>query len=152
MWFVGVEVEQETSAPPPKKSPGSAPAIDRFPMKWSFFIRVDAVWKPFFMARDDFCLWSTFLWINGSGSKISILWSNTNFKQMVRVTFLKCVNQIFSPWALAEALSHVTQPARSRKTTLTVIDGAVIHSWYSLMLLEQYVVWLSRFHWKADLK
>ena len=26
MWFVGVEVEQETSAPPPKKNPGSAPA------------------------------------------------------------------------------------------------------------------------------
>ena len=24
MWFVGVEVEQETSAPPPKKNPGSA--------------------------------------------------------------------------------------------------------------------------------
>ena len=24
MWFIGVEVEQETSAPPPKKSPGSA--------------------------------------------------------------------------------------------------------------------------------
>ena len=25
MWFIGVEVEQETSAPPPKKKPGSAP-------------------------------------------------------------------------------------------------------------------------------
>ena len=24
MWFIGVEVEQETSAPPPKKNPGSA--------------------------------------------------------------------------------------------------------------------------------
>ena len=23
-WFIGVEVEQETSAPPPKKNPGSA--------------------------------------------------------------------------------------------------------------------------------
>ena len=22
MWFIGVEVEQETSAPPPKKNPG----------------------------------------------------------------------------------------------------------------------------------
>ena len=27
MWFIGVEVEQETSAPPPKKNPGSALAI-----------------------------------------------------------------------------------------------------------------------------
>ena len=26
MWFIGVEVEQEMSAPPPKKNPGSAPA------------------------------------------------------------------------------------------------------------------------------
>ena len=26
MWFIGVEVEQETSAPPPKINPGSAPA------------------------------------------------------------------------------------------------------------------------------
>ena len=27
MWFIGVEVEQETSAPPPKKTPGSAPEV-----------------------------------------------------------------------------------------------------------------------------
>ena len=26
VWFIGVEVEQETSAPPPKKNPGSAPS------------------------------------------------------------------------------------------------------------------------------
>ena len=25
MWLIGIEVEQETSAPPPKKNPGSAP-------------------------------------------------------------------------------------------------------------------------------
>ena len=25
MWFIGVEEEKETSAPPPKKNPGSAP-------------------------------------------------------------------------------------------------------------------------------
>ena len=28
MWFIGVEVEQETSAPPPKKNPGSAPDVN----------------------------------------------------------------------------------------------------------------------------
>ena len=28
MWFIGVEGEQETSAPPPKKNPGSSPAHD----------------------------------------------------------------------------------------------------------------------------
>ena len=28
MWLIGVEVEQETSAPPPKKNPGAAPEAD----------------------------------------------------------------------------------------------------------------------------
>ena len=28
--FIGVEVEQETSAPPPKKNPGSAPEFNNF--------------------------------------------------------------------------------------------------------------------------
>ena len=27
MWFIGVELEQETSAPHPKKNPGCAPGI-----------------------------------------------------------------------------------------------------------------------------
>ena len=27
MWFIGVEVEQETSTPPPKQNPGSAPEL-----------------------------------------------------------------------------------------------------------------------------
>ena len=30
MWFIGVEVEQETSATPPKNDPGSAPVLFRF--------------------------------------------------------------------------------------------------------------------------
>ena len=33
MWFIGVEVEQETSAPPPKKNPGSAPVTLTCKMK-----------------------------------------------------------------------------------------------------------------------
>ena len=32
MWFIGVEVEQETSVPPPKKNPGSAPG------QWFFIL------------------------------------------------------------------------------------------------------------------
>ena len=27
MWFIAVEVEQEKSAPPPEKNPGSAPGL-----------------------------------------------------------------------------------------------------------------------------
>ena len=33
MWFIGVEVEQETSAPPPKKNPGSAPVLINVPTR-----------------------------------------------------------------------------------------------------------------------
>ena len=33
MWFIGGEAEQETSAPPPKKNPGSAPVFHSFLIK-----------------------------------------------------------------------------------------------------------------------
>ena len=33
MWFIGVEVEQETSAPPSKKTPGSTPDNIRLTVK-----------------------------------------------------------------------------------------------------------------------
>ena len=46
MWFIGVEVKQETSTPPPKKNPGSAPEfcyqcivtdeLVFLPQKWLF--------------------------------------------------------------------------------------------------------------------
>ena len=43
MWFINVDEEQETSAPPPKKNPGSVPDI---------FL--------FFISTQSFCnLWST---------------------------------------------------------------------------------------------
>ena len=34
MWFISVEVEQETSAPPPKKNPGSAPGWSASSSSW----------------------------------------------------------------------------------------------------------------------
>ena len=34
MWFIGVEVEQETSAPHPKKNPESASDISPVDRKW----------------------------------------------------------------------------------------------------------------------
>ena len=39
MWFIGVEVEQETSAPPPKKNPGSAPGTYYRPVSGKTDIR-----------------------------------------------------------------------------------------------------------------
>ena len=37
MWFIGVEVEQEMSAPPPKKNPGYAPVcyLTTEDIKWN---------------------------------------------------------------------------------------------------------------------
>ena len=35
MWFIGVEVEKETSAPPPERNPGSAPG--------SAFLNIDHI-------------------------------------------------------------------------------------------------------------
>ena len=46
MWFIGVEVEQETSAPPPKKNRGSAPEYS----KWDFCY--DNVVSTFFSQND----------------------------------------------------------------------------------------------------
>ena len=37
MWFIGVKVEQETSAPRPKKNPGSATVQDDLTMAFHSF-------------------------------------------------------------------------------------------------------------------
>ena len=46
MWFIGVEVEQETSAPPPKINPGSAPGcsgeITRLPPTYVACVQIPA--------------------------------------------------------------------------------------------------------------
>ena len=47
MWFVGVEVEQETSAPPPKKNPGSAPELKRRDCARVLTEMVDFIALPF---------------------------------------------------------------------------------------------------------
>ena len=38
MWFIGVEVEQETSAPPPKKNPGSTPDVLFIRGAWILYV------------------------------------------------------------------------------------------------------------------
>ena len=62
LWFIGVELEQETSAPPPKKNPGSAPAVsqlfgflrhDCFPLKES---KNKVTTTIFFIATVDACV------------------------------------------------------------------------------------------------
>ena len=45
MWFIGVEVEQETSAPPPKKNPGSAPVLDFICRMVLIFILIYFGWR-----------------------------------------------------------------------------------------------------------
>ena len=38
MWFIDIEVEQETSAPPPKKNPGSAPGEGSCSLSSQYFL------------------------------------------------------------------------------------------------------------------
>ena len=45
MWFIGVEVQQETSAPPPKKNPGSAPVLDFICRMVLIFILIYFGWR-----------------------------------------------------------------------------------------------------------
>ena len=68
MWFIGVEVEQETSAPPPKKNPGSAPVL--LPLAVTngggggdaYFV---TLWSTFFFCPWTvmYVYWKTVLWI-----------------------------------------------------------------------------------------
>ena len=48
MWFIGVEVEQETSAPPPNKKPGSAPGygwVKGISKRSPFFLGILLIYK-----------------------------------------------------------------------------------------------------------
>ena len=44
MWFIGVEVEQETSAPSPKKNPWSAPVVVTFLLFYDED-KIHEIWK-----------------------------------------------------------------------------------------------------------
>ena len=59
MWFIGVEVEQETSTPPPKKNPGSAPVIlVTYICTVSLWLRVDFVnsWRKLEIITAPLCI------------------------------------------------------------------------------------------------
>ena len=74
MWFIGVEVEQETSAPPPKKNPGSAPGhpVRDCSNSWNLFRRefshctrcFSAFYKAKFNRFDSDLLWKWNCWIS----------------------------------------------------------------------------------------
>ena len=57
MWFLGVGVEQEMSAPPPKKNPGSTPVLTIHTVCGTKFLRgfVFADWRFFCFAGTNFC-------------------------------------------------------------------------------------------------
>ena len=52
-WLIGVEVEQETSAPPPKKNPGSAPV---YVTLISFFLKSYPLFRVSFLYCNDACV------------------------------------------------------------------------------------------------
>ena len=59
MWSIGVEAEQETSAPPPKKNPGSAPVIlVTYICTVSLWLRVDFVnsWRKLEISTAPLCI------------------------------------------------------------------------------------------------
>ena len=57
MWFIGVEVEPETSAPPPKKNPGSAPVgyVDspKTPLQREVMVALEAIKTPVSNINDE---------------------------------------------------------------------------------------------------
>ena len=58
MWFIGVEVQQETSAPPPKKNPGSVPdswKISIFPNPW-VWLKVPNIFPDYFSVKETLAL------------------------------------------------------------------------------------------------
>ena len=70
MWFLGVEVEQETSVPPPKKNPGSAPVRSLLPtclrnLCWIFWM-YDLIHWCFFL--QDYHWWWRSFFTSGSCS------------------------------------------------------------------------------------
>ena len=48
MWFIGVEAEQETTVPPPKKNPGSAPVSKHKLVVSSNFLSIRIVLSCFY--------------------------------------------------------------------------------------------------------
>ena len=48
MRFIGVEVEQGTSAPPPKKNPGSAPVVSLWMKSCDVTIRMNSLQQYFY--------------------------------------------------------------------------------------------------------
>ena len=61
MWFIGVEVEQETSAPPPKKNPGSAPVLGTMVSTINFSNLILDVFSLFSFGKINFREWSRYL-------------------------------------------------------------------------------------------
>ena len=59
MWFIGVEVEQETSAPPPKKNPRSTPVVEfkraHYPGISEFHLSTETFGLNF--SKNNFCVY-----------------------------------------------------------------------------------------------
>ena len=69
MWFIGVEVEQETSAPPPKKNPGSAPAYQYQLINWYRLASIIAFidWIPWDSTTHDIICAKNTSWLQSAG-------------------------------------------------------------------------------------
>ena len=63
MWFIGVEEEQEMSAPPPKKNPGSAPDTEvKCSLIISLRLRAINVSQTSLLLMETLSTWNEWRW------------------------------------------------------------------------------------------
>ena len=75
MWFIGVEVEQETRAPPPKKNPGSAPGNVCIYIKNQFQLplcQIIEVWEEAMLSADQNKFSRLHLWCRSKNDSLNI--------------------------------------------------------------------------------
>ena len=75
MWFIGVEVEQETRAPPPKKNPGSAPGNVCIYIKNQFQLplcQIIEVWEEAMLSVDQNKFSRLHLWCRSKNDSLNI--------------------------------------------------------------------------------
>ena len=104
MWFIGVEVEQETSAPPPKKNPGSAPEPD---------VKTCSPWKEGFISFPP----TTFL--GGPGSEFLQIWvchcmaGNSPASMYMSVISVVCRTSLIHKFGLNQLFSLINRRENS---------------------------------------
>ena len=121
MWFIDVEVEQETSAPPPKKNPGSAPDCTQIPTAFQCEDHV----KYLGVLVDSNLSWK--FHINNVALKISrTVGVVTRLRNFVpRTTLLNIYQSLILPY-LTYGLAAWSQAAKTHLQKILVLQKRVL--------------------------